>query len=181
MELPCEEHSLASYFGGISLSNNFVAFTAYGNDGNIRAGFYGVCGFDGNYEIRRKDGIAAPQTNDTTAMWQDKYTDINSGEMPSGKIEIYKDGNFNTLNTEEIVESHRAFLSNSGEIITAAESGSWNLREYSEGNVVRKIGLGEEVYISSAVGFNGKIYAYVSEYSTSEQKSESKCLVWESE
>lgn len=181
MELPCEEYPLASYFDGISLSKNFVAFTAYGNEGDIKAGFYGICDFNGNYEIRRKDGIAAPQTNDTTAMWQDKHTNINSGKMPSGKIEIYKDGSFSTLITEEITESHRAFLLNSGEVITATESGSWDLRKYSDNRVVRKIGIREETYIASVVEFNGKIYGYVSEYLPSLEKSESNCLVWESD
>ena len=181
MELPCKEYPLASYFGGISLSKDFVAFTAYGNEGDIKAGFYGVCDFNGNYEIRRKDGISEPQTNDTAAMWQDKHTDINSGVMPSGKLEIYKDGNFNTLITEEITESHRAFLLNSGTILTATESGNWSLRKYSDGKVVRKIDLREEAYVGSAVEFNGKIYAYVSEYSPSAQKNVSSCLVWESD
>ncbi len=176
MELPCKEYPSASSFIGISLSKDFVAFTAQGKDGNITAGFYGVCDFNGNYKINRKDGIDTPQTNDTMAMWQDDYTNVNSGEMPSGKIEIYKDGNFITLNTEEIVESHRAFLSNSGEIITAAENGSWNLREYSDGKVVRKIMLGKDVYMGSAVSLNGKIYAYVAEYLPNSDKAESKCL-----
>ena len=103
MELPCKEYPLASYFGGISLSKDFVAFTAYGNEGDIKAGFYGVCDFNGNYEIRRKDGITVPQTNAMTAMWQDKHTDINSGMMPSGKLETYKNGKFDTLKTEEMM------------------------------------------------------------------------------
>ncbi len=177
MELPCKEYPLASYFGEISLSKNFVAFTAYGNEGNNQAGFYGVCDFNGNYKINRKDGIDySPQTNDTMAMWQDDYTNINAGEMPSGKIEIYKDGKFNTLNTEEVVESHRAFLSNSGEIITASEYGSWNLREYSDGKVVRKIMLGKDVFLGSAVSLNGKIYMHVVYYLPNSDKAESKCL-----
>lgn len=181
MELPCKEYPLATYFGGISLSEDFVAFTAYGNEGVVKAGFYGVCDFNGNYEIRRKDGVAAPQTNDTTAMWQDKHTDINSDVMPSGKIEIYKNGKFDSFKTEEIVESHRAFLLNSDAILTATESGNWSLRKYSDGKVVRKIGLHEEAYVGSAVEFNGDIYAYVSEYSSSAQKNVSNCLVWESD
>lgn len=181
MELPCKEYPLASYFGGISLSKNFVAFTAYGNEGDIKTGFYGVCDFNGNYEIRRKDGITVPQTNDTTAMWQDKHTDTNSGVMPSGKLEIYKNGKFDTLKTEETTESHRAFLLNSDTILTATESGNWSLRKYSDGRVVRKINLREEAYVGSAVEFNGKIYAYVSEYSPSAQKNVSNCLVWESD
>ncbi len=177
MELPCKEYPLASYFVGISLSKDFVAFTAQGHDGNITAGFYGVCDFNGNYKINRKDGIDyPPQTNDTMAMWQDDYTNVNAGEMPSGKIEIYKDGKFNTLNTEEVVESHRAFLSNSGEIITASEYGSWNLREYSDGKVVRKIMLGKDVFLGSAVSLNGKIYTYVAYYLPNSDKAESKCL-----
>lgn len=180
MELPCKEYPLASYFGGISLSKDFVAFAAYGNEGDIKAGFYGVCDFNGNYEIRRKDGISEPQTNDTTAMWQDKHTDINSGVLPSGKLEFYTNGSFNTLKTEETTESHRAFLSNSGAVITATESGNWCLRKYSDGKTVREINLREEAYVGSAVEFNGKIYAYVSEYSPSAQKNVSNCLVWES-
>lgn len=173
IELPCKDQPLASYFGGISLSKDFVAFSAYGNEGDVKAGFYGVCDFNGNYKINRKDGITTPQTNDTMAMWQDKHTDINSGEMPSGKLEIYKNGKFSTLKTEEITESHRAFLCYSGAIITATESGNWCLRKYSDGKVSQKIDLREEMYIASAVEFNGKIYARVSGESTSD------CLVWE--
>lgn len=179
MELPCKEYPLASYFWGISLSDDFVAFSAYGNEGDVKAGFYGVCDFNGNYEIRRKDGIAEPQTNDTMAMWQDKHTDTNSGKMPSGKVEIYENGKFSTLKTEEISESHRVFLCNSGSIITATESGNWCLRKYSDGKVSQKIDLREDMFIVSAVEFNGKIYACVSEYSSSTGKSTSKCLVWE--
>ncbi len=179
MELPCKEYPSASYFVGISLSKDFVAFTAQGKDGNITAGFYGVCDFNGNYKINRKDGIAAPQTNDTMAMWQDKHTNINAGEMPSGKLEIYKNGEFTTLKTEDISESHRAFLCNSGAVITATESGNWCLRKYSDGKVSKKIDLREDMFIASAVEFNGKIYAYISEYSSAAGKSTSKCLVWE--
>lgn len=179
MELPCGEFPLASYFGGISLSENFVAFTAYGGEGDVRAGFYGVCDFNGNYEIRRKDGVSTPQTNDTTAMWQDKHTDINSGKMPSGKLEFYENGKFSTLTTEDVTESHRAFLCNSGTVFTAAESGNWCLQKYSNGKVSKKINLRKETYVGSAVDFNGKIYAYVSEYSATDENSVSKCFVWE--
>ncbi len=179
MELPCKEYPLASYFGGISLSKNFVAFTAYGSEGDVKAGFYGVCDFNGNYKINRKDGIIKPQTNDTTAMWQDKHTDINSGEMPSGKLEIYENGKFTTLKTEDISESHRAFLCNSGAVITATESGNWCLRKYSDGKVSKKIDLKEDMYIASAVEFNGKIYARVSGYYSATGESMSNCLVWE--
>ncbi len=179
MELPRKEYPSASYFVGISLSKDFIAFTAQGKDGDITAGFYGVCDFNGNYKINRKDGIATPQTNDTMAIWQDKHTDINSGKMPSGKLEIYKNGEFTTLKTEDILESHRAFLCNSGAIITATESGDWYLRKYSEGKVFKKIDLREDMFIASAVEFNGKIYALVSEYSPATGKSTSNCLVWE--
>lgn len=179
MELPCGEYPLASYFGGIALSRDFVAFTAYGIEGDVKAGFYGVCDFNGNYEIRRKDEIGTPQTNDTTAMWQDKHTDINSGKMPSGKLEFYENGKFSTITTEDVTESHRAFLCNSGTVITAAESRNWCLRKYSDGKVSKKINLREETYVGSAVDFNGKIYAYVSEYSETDEKSISKCLIWE--
>ncbi len=179
MELPCKEYPLASYFWGISLSNDFVAFSAYGNEGDVKAGFYGVCDFNGNYKINRKDGITTPQTNDTMAMWQDNHTDINSGKMPSGKLEIYKKDKFTTLKTEDVLESHRAFLCNSGSIITATESGNWCLRKYSDGKVSKKVGLREDMFIASAVEFNSKIYALVSEYSPAAGKSTSNCLVWE--
>jgi len=173
MEVPNMEHPFSGSFQGISLSKDFVAFTIYVRDGSNTAGYYGVCDFNGNYKINRKDGIDTPQTNDTTAMWQDDHTNINAGEMPSGKIEIYKDGKFTTLTTEEITESHRAFLCNSEAIITATESGNWCLRKYSDGKVSQKIDLREEMYIASAVEFKGKIYARVSGESTS------NCLVWE--
>lgn len=172
MEVPIMEAPRSSTFQGISLSKDFVAFTIYARDGNNTAGYYGVCDFNGNYKINRKDGIDPPQTNDTMAMWQDDHTNIYAGEMPSGKIEIYKDGKFTTLTTEEITESHRAFLCNSGTIITATESGKWCLRKYSDGKVSQKIDLREDMYIVNALEFKGKIYARVS-------GSTSACLVWE--
>lgn len=179
MELPCKEYPLASYFDGISLAKDFVAFSAYGREGDTRAGFYGICDFSGNYEIRRKDGINAPQTNSAIAIWQDKHTNTNSGEMPSGKIEIYENGSFLTLQTNEIIESHRVFLSDSGAIITSAEGGTWSLRKYLNGKLTKTINTSENAFIANAVEYNGKIYAYISEYSPITQTSTSKCVVWE--
>lgn len=154
MTLPRDEEPSARNFTAAALSGEFAAFSANGKDNGQDLDFYGVCDFEGNYEIRRKDGVSSPQTNDSRAVWSDCHVALD--ELPSGEIEIYENGDFGALKTVEQTESQFAFLSGNG-VLTFAEN--CNIIRKYEGGTITEIPLERGEYGVAAVAFNGKILA----------------------
>ncbi len=128
MTLPCNEASDASAFNAIHISGENIAFIASGHVENQNQEYYGVCSLDGKYELKRKDNVDVPQANDDCIVWGDRHVALD--KLPSGKIEIFKDGKFETLKTVEQAESQYVFLGDSS-VMTFSGNGN-SLRKYTK-------------------------------------------------
>lgn len=132
----------AEYFVDIKLGDGFVALNAQGKVSGADADFYGICDFSGNYEINRKDGINHSQVYGKTAVWGDRHTNVVGGVMPSGEIIIYQSGNFQSIKTENILESQDVFLTGENEFFTALGDDYAVVKQYSNGIKSGEIFLG---------------------------------------
>lgn len=95
-------------FTSIKKVEDYIAFSANSDVNGTTADYFGVIRDNGKYEIHRKDGIASPQTLGNITIWADAH--VQPGEKTSGEIILYKDGRFETLKTENSMESAYAVL-----------------------------------------------------------------------
>lgn len=174
LTLPRDDLKAAQYFNGITLAEDYVAFTAFGKENNIEKSFYGVCDFSGKSEIHQKDEIATPETFGSTAVWSDMHK--NYGTAPSGEIILYKDGKFETLKTKSAFESQNVYLCGENIIVTTTEGTTDNncvLNVYENGQQAAERSLEKDASLYSIVKF-GKVY-----FAKVVVSEKSKTVVWE--
>lgn len=145
--------SSGARFNSIVLGNGFIAFTYTDNSGTN----YGICDLNGNVKEYGKDGItSAIQVIGGTALWRDEHVDTSSGQIPSGEVVLYRNGKFETVKTENAIESQNVFLIGENEFITAMlDSGV--LRQYKNGVKTGETSLEEGEYVFSAARVGNKI------------------------
>lgn len=174
LSLPRDDVGTATFFEGITLADNYVAFKAEGKEGVIDKEFYGVCDFFGNYEIHQKDDISIPSAFGETTVWEDMHRSY--GVRPSGEIITYQNGRFHTLKTEDVFESQNVFLCDSDTIITTTDNRDASdcvLRIYENGKLVMKKKFEQDASVFAIVKFGEK---YIIKF-TKQDKSE--VFIWE--
>ncbi len=133
MTLPNSTENIASNFETVFLTDSFIAFKASGQNQGISEDFYGICDFEGNYQIFQKNGISNKiQVVENTVMWSDEHVDVAGGSIPSGEVVLYKNGQFEKIKTDNPIESQDAFLTGTDEFFTALSDGEI-LRQYKNG------------------------------------------------
>lgn len=174
LSLPGDDMNTATFFEGIALADNYVAFKAEGKEGEIDKEFYGICDFSGNFEIHQKDDISVPSTFGTTTVWEDMHRSY--GVRPSGEIITYQDGRFQTLETENVFESQNVFLCDSDTIITttdARDASDCVIRVYENSKLVLKKPFEKDAAVFAVVKFGAN---YIIKF-TKPDKSE--VVIWE--
>lgn len=174
LTLPRDDVKIARFFEGITLADNYVAFTAGGTEGKTDKDFYGVCDFLGNFEIHQKDEIAIPSTFGATAVWEDMHRSY--GVKPSGEIITYQNGQFQTIKTENTFESQNVFLCDEDTIITTTAKGDVSdcvIRIYKNGKLVLKKPFEKDavVFAIAKLGDN-----YIIKFT---KPDSSKVVIWE--
>lgn len=137
-------------FTEIKLADGFIAFSVSEDINGKTADYYGVCDYSGDKQILRKDGVDKVQVLGKTALWCDQNVNVFSGEVPSGNVIIYENGQFETIKTQNAVESQSAFLTTGDEFVTFAEGYSV-LRVYKSGTMVCEIPLDKSENITAAI------------------------------
>lgn len=142
-------------FNEVSLTDEFVAFTLTDVGGN----YYGVCDFNGNFEKHSKSGMSSEiQIIGNTALWLDKHVDVIHGEISSGEVILYRNGGFETIQTENSLESQFAFLTSDDEFFTILSEENI-LRRYKNGVLTTDIPLENDEYVFSVVRAENKVFA----------------------
>ncbi len=144
-------------FNSIAIADGYVAFTATDKHGH----YYGVCDFNGKSELQPKEGISNDiQVIGETALWSDMHVNVVGGEIPSGEIIMYTDGEFRIIKPENPIESQDVFLTGENEFITALSDGEI-LRQYKNGIKIAEFPLDSGEYATAAVSTGNKIFASV--------------------
>lgn len=173
MKLPSLDSNEARFFDEIALAEGYVAFTAQGEIGSKSVEYYGVCDFQGNHKLVRKDGISKEiQVIGDTALWYDKHVNVVGGKIPSGEVVIYRNGKFEVIKPENPIESQDVFLTDENEFFTALSDGAV-LRQYKNGAKVAEIPLENGEYIISVAHAGNKVFA------GTKTGSEYKLRIWE--
>lgn len=160
LSLSFGQDGVASMITGAVLMENGIAVTAVGTDKGEKISFYGVVGFDGNYEFHQKNNIQAPQVSGGTAIWADAHLELT--QSSSGEIIVYSNGEFVALETTELNESQYAYLCNDGKtILTYTEDGgALKINAYRNGTVIKSLSESANGTIAgNLVLFSDKIYA----------------------
>lgn len=150
----------ASMITGAALMENGIAVTAVGTDNGDKISFYGVVGFEGNYELHKKNGIQVPQVSGDTAIWADAH--LESAQTSSGEVIVYSDGEFSALETAESNESQYAYLGSDGKtILTYTENGgALKINAYRSGTAIKRLSVSANGTVAgNLVLFSDKIYA----------------------
>ncbi len=156
-------------FNSISIADGYVAFIATDKHGH----YYGVCDFNGKSELYSKKGISNDiQVNGGTALWSDMHVNVVGGEIPSGEIIMYTDGEFKIVKPENPIESQDVFLTGENEFITALSDGEI-LRQYKNGIKIAEFPLDNGEYATAAVSTGNKIFASIL------SGSQYKLKIWE--
>lgn len=103
-------------FTSIKRANNYTAFSANKESNGTAVSYYGIIKDNGECKIYRKDGIASPQTIGNITLWSDAH--VKPGVRSSGKVVLYKDGEFVTLKMQDPTESAYATLCDNGIVVT---------------------------------------------------------------
>lgn len=102
-------------FTSIRKAEDYIAFSANSDVNGTTADYFGIILENGKYEIHRKDGIASSQTLGNITIWADAH--VQPGETPSGEVVLYESGKFETLITENKMES--AYVTLCGDVIVS--------------------------------------------------------------
>ncbi len=156
-------------FNSIAIADGYVAFTATDKHGH----YYGVCDFNGKSELYPKEGMSNDiQVVGETALWSDKHVDVVGGEIPSGEIVIYTDGEFRIIKPDNPIESQDVFLTGENEFFTALSDGDV-LRQYKNGVKAAEIPLEKGEQTISVTRAGNKVFA------STMVNGEYKLRIWE--
>ncbi|MDE6731426.1 MAG: hypothetical protein K2J77_00930 [Oscillospiraceae bacterium] len=143
------------YISFLTLGDGFAAFRMSGDNGR----YCGVCTLDGKSETCRKDDISSEiGTSGGTALWCDAHVNVAGGQLPSGEIILWRNGQFETVKPETRVESQDAFLTAENEFFTAPEDGGV-LKQYVNGKKAAELPLERTEYVYSVTRAGDKIFA----------------------
>ncbi len=156
-------------FNSIAIADGYVAFTATDKHGH----YYGVCDFNGKSELQPKEGISNDiQAIGETALWSDMNVNVVGGEIPSGEIVMYTDGEFRMIKPENPIESQDVFLTGENEFFTALSDGDI-LRQYKNGVKTAEIPLEKGEQTISVTRAGNKVFA------ATRVNGEYKLRIWE--
>ncbi len=156
-------------FNSIAITDGYVAFTATDKHGH----YYGVCDFNGKSELQHKEGISNDiQVIGETALWSDMNVNVVGGEIPSGEIVMYTDGEFRIIKPENPIESQDVFLTGENEFFTALSDGDI-LRQYKNGVKTAEIPLEKGEQTISVTRAGNKVFA------ATRVNGEYKLRIWE--
>ncbi len=156
-------------FNSIAIADGYVAFTATDKHGR----YYGVCDFNGKSELIPKEGISNDiQVVGETALWSDMHVNVVGGEIPSGEIVIYTDGEFRIIKPENPIESQDVFLTGGNEFFAALSDGDV-LRQYKNGVKAAEIPLEKGEQTISVTRSGNKVFA------STMVNGEYKLRIWE--